>query len=123
GNPWKRWSEWQDLNLRPPRPERGALPGCATLRDRQAGLIAPGRYARKGGRSGKDRKFRRCPDASVLLDRDAGFVEPDLDAGRLRLLAPDIDAEADHDHDQRADEDIKLVLFHSHSPKGASGLA
>jgi hypothetical protein len=24
------WSEWQDLNLRPPRPERGALPGCAT---------------------------------------------------------------------------------------------
>jgi hypothetical protein len=26
------WSEWQDLNLRPPRPERGALPGCATLR-------------------------------------------------------------------------------------------
>jgi hypothetical protein len=23
----KKWSEWQDLNLRPPRPERGALPG------------------------------------------------------------------------------------------------
>jgi hypothetical protein len=21
------WSEWQDLNLRPPRPERGTLPG------------------------------------------------------------------------------------------------
>jgi hypothetical protein len=21
------WSEWQDSNLRPPRPERGALPG------------------------------------------------------------------------------------------------
>src|SRR5215213_4926061 len=30
--PWEGWSEWQDLNLRPPRPERGALPGCATLR-------------------------------------------------------------------------------------------
>ena len=28
----KYWSEWQDLNLRPPRPERGALPDCATLR-------------------------------------------------------------------------------------------
>jgi hypothetical protein len=28
----KGWSEWQDLNLRPPRAERGALPGCATLR-------------------------------------------------------------------------------------------
>src|SRR3954463_170825 len=31
-HPWEGWSEWQDLNLRPPRPERGALPGCATLR-------------------------------------------------------------------------------------------
>ena len=28
----QKWSEWQDLNLRPPRPERGALPDCATLR-------------------------------------------------------------------------------------------
>ena len=38
------WSEWQDLNLRPPRPERGALPDCATLRCRPrgpaSGLIA-----------------------------------------------------------------------------------
>jgi hypothetical protein len=25
----KIWSEWQDLNLRPPRPERGALPDTA----------------------------------------------------------------------------------------------
>src|ERR1700750_152278 len=38
---WVRsWSEWQDLNLRPPRPERGALPDCATLR-LEAGLITP----------------------------------------------------------------------------------
>jgi hypothetical protein len=37
------WSEWQDLNLRPPRPERGALPDCATLRlTRKPGYI-PGR--------------------------------------------------------------------------------
>lgn len=27
-----KWSEREDSNLRPPRPERGALPGCATLR-------------------------------------------------------------------------------------------
>jgi hypothetical protein len=27
------WSEWSDSNTRPPRPERGALPDCATLRD------------------------------------------------------------------------------------------
>jgi hypothetical protein len=24
-NDARKWSEWQDLNLRPPRPERGAL--------------------------------------------------------------------------------------------------
>src|ERR1700749_3281003 len=29
---WNSWSEWQDSNLRPLRPERSALPGCATLR-------------------------------------------------------------------------------------------
>src|SRR6476660_7305754 len=40
GNSLKGWSEWQDLNLRPPRPERGALPDCATLR-LKAGLITP----------------------------------------------------------------------------------
>jgi hypothetical protein len=27
-----RWSGWRDLNPRPPRPERGALPSCATSR-------------------------------------------------------------------------------------------
>jgi hypothetical protein len=26
------WSEREDSNLRPPAPEAGALPGCATLR-------------------------------------------------------------------------------------------
>src|SRR5262249_34882047 len=34
------WSEWQDLKLRPPRPQRGALPDCAKLR-LKAGLITP----------------------------------------------------------------------------------
>jgi hypothetical protein len=24
-NQWDSWSEWQDLNLRPPRPERGGF--------------------------------------------------------------------------------------------------
>ena len=28
----KNWSEWGDSNSRPPAPEAGALPGCATLR-------------------------------------------------------------------------------------------
>lgn len=26
------WSEWRDLNPRPPDPKSGALPNCATLR-------------------------------------------------------------------------------------------
>ncbi len=29
----KCWSEWQDLNLRPPRPERGALPSKDSVAD------------------------------------------------------------------------------------------
>ena len=37
------------MNLRPPRPERGALPGCATLR-LKAGLIATPPCPRKHGR-------------------------------------------------------------------------
>ncbi len=41
------WSEWSDSNTRPPRPERGALPGCATLRSSRApgnpGREPPGR--------------------------------------------------------------------------------
>jgi hypothetical protein len=43
------WSEWQDLNLRPPRPERGALPDCATLRYSWRGLIALALQGRKRG--------------------------------------------------------------------------
>jgi hypothetical protein len=43
----RKWSEWQDLNLRPPRPERGALPGCATLRDQRRRSIAPDTCSRK----------------------------------------------------------------------------
>ena len=30
------WSEWQDLNLRPPRPERGVLPDYAVFGMRKA---------------------------------------------------------------------------------------
>lgn len=28
----REWSEWRDSNSRPPAPEAGALPGCATFR-------------------------------------------------------------------------------------------
>jgi hypothetical protein len=48
------WSEWQDLNLRPPRPERGALPGCATLRNANR-YITAARRARKRAPRGRPR--------------------------------------------------------------------
>src|SRR5262249_32326223 len=52
------WSEWQDLNLRPPRPERGALPDCATLR-LVAGLITASSRGRKHGEfRGVTHRFR-----------------------------------------------------------------
>jgi hypothetical protein len=35
----KCWSEWQDLNLRPPRPKRGALRTKRALRRPDAGDI------------------------------------------------------------------------------------
>ena len=34
-----RWSGWQDSNLRPLRPERSALPGCATSRPKWSAKI------------------------------------------------------------------------------------
>jgi hypothetical protein len=34
------WSGREDLNLRPPAPKAGALPGCATPRPRSAGSIS-----------------------------------------------------------------------------------
>src|SRR5215472_10448495 len=42
----KCWSEWQDLNLRPPRPERGALPkhqSTGGSRCNDAAMLQPGR--------------------------------------------------------------------------------
>ena len=45
------WSEWQDLNLRPLRPERSALPDCATLRHGQQGRnpVSAATYSRLRG--------------------------------------------------------------------------
>jgi hypothetical protein len=31
-NQKSKWSGWPDSNRRPPHPQRGALPGCATSR-------------------------------------------------------------------------------------------
>jgi hypothetical protein len=47
------WSGREDLNLRPPAPKAGALPGCATPRPRPARSIPErGRYLEYGGGDG-----------------------------------------------------------------------
>src|SRR5207247_650072 len=45
------WSGRQDLNLRPPDPQSGALPGCATPRCQQRRQCIP-RRRRGGGPAG-----------------------------------------------------------------------
>src|SRR5262249_31904461 len=86
----KYWSEWQGLNLRPPRPERGALPDCATLR-LKAGLITRVRERpqaidpndRAGGNPG-DRGRRRRDHARRRCRRTCGAH---LGRGRPRRLS------------------------------------
>jgi hypothetical protein len=56
----KSWSEWQDLNLRPPRPERGALPDFSPS-------------SKKSSRYKPRRKQLVC---SVLEKADAGLPMP-----------------------------------------------
>jgi hypothetical protein len=88
------WSEWQDLNLRPPRPERGALPGCATLRP-----YAGSRFITMAPSSGNtplagDRRLRRLgpiarygrrsPEAERRLSNRMGRSQ----AVRQRVLIP-----------------------------------
>jgi hypothetical protein len=52
------WSEWQDLNLRPPRPERGALPDCATLRLTRNRVYTYAHWAFKRPTPYRDSQFR-----------------------------------------------------------------
>ena len=39
------WSEWQDLNLRPPRPERGTRPPYSVRQQRLSPVLEPPRQA------------------------------------------------------------------------------
>ena len=67
------WSEWQDLNLRPPRPERGALPGCATLR----WLVLGRRYIDAGPKTRKeDGQIERPPKTRRAAARGLLQVAP-----------------------------------------------
>src|SRR5262245_715370 len=58
-----KWSGRQDLNLRPPPPQGGALPGCATPRPKEidAGRChSSGCYTTRPG-SGKALRYRLLP--------------------------------------------------------------
>jgi hypothetical protein len=57
----EEWSEWGDSNSRPPAPEAGALPGCATLR------LDEVRYIDGGTKPRKETRDLRCPWRAMLL--------------------------------------------------------
>src|SRR5215470_10366660 len=85
-----KWSEWGDLNSRPPAPEAGALPGCATLRWLKSLVY------RRPANTRQESKGRGSWRA-LLRERDAGRrasayhiygehlppASPDVDGGRL----------------------------------------
>src|ERR1700732_4098024 len=73
----KYWSEWQDLNLRPPRPERGALPDCATLRLTESGLYTHNHCAFKQPIGSKVHSAQPKPE------RLTSVVVSGLDSGPL----------------------------------------
>jgi hypothetical protein len=65
----ENWSEWQDLNLRPPAPEAGALPGCATLRPPRLTYIdvSPESRKKRPDCRGACALAYRCPWLGLLV--------------------------------------------------------
>src|SRR5437660_3442374 len=72
----KWWSEWQDLNLRPPRPERGALPDCATLRLKARLITRVGKWPQARSRS----KDMTAQPATPVLKIEPQAIVPDAAA-------------------------------------------
>lgn len=119
------------MNLRPPRPERGALPGCATLRD-QRRLYSDGSPAPQGcrtrllkhpsppARTGRRRPGSACrpSDADDRDPRGAGARDAPIAAGRdTRYMRP---RRARHDgaspSGKAADFDSAIPRFESWRP-------
>lgn len=81
------WSEWQDLNLRPPRPERGALPDCATLRMR---LLIPTPLWHRKALCPRRRILPTAVDNPLFRLRPCGAAGPRTAAfGAVRVLCRD----------------------------------
>src|SRR6266511_4830050 len=68
----KCWSEWQNLNLRPPRPERGALPDCATLRLKARLITRAGKRPQARSRS----KDMTAQPATQVLEIEPEAIAP-----------------------------------------------
>src|SRR6185436_3121682 len=87
------WSGRQDLNLRPPAPQAGALPGCATPRETSRRMYLPprggssrsvGAGTRRGGLGGP---VERALQHLARTERqDAPLGDLDLLAALERLL-------------------------------------
>src|SRR3954469_6653160 len=71
----RKWSEWQDLNLRPPRPERGALPDCATLRLTNAGIYTYAHALSSAREERIDTQPMSAARATQLIRADAVAIE------------------------------------------------
>ena len=56
----RRWSGREDLNLRPPEPHSGALPGCATPRRRLDASSCSGGSQKQGHRRSTVRRPYEC---------------------------------------------------------------
>src|SRR5688500_895481 len=88
------WSGREDLNLRPPAPEAGALPGCATPRR----AIPRGRRCSPGGGlAGRKHPPGHAMEAGSLEDGSPGRNPR---ASSLRQWMKEAIASAKPDHDR-----------------------
>jgi hypothetical protein len=75
----EKWSGMRDLNPRPPRPERGALPNCANPRRRMIKMVGETGFEPATSRSQTARatKLRHSPDKLVIPEgiTEADYIE------------------------------------------------
>src|SRR5690606_34175722 len=78
------WSGWRDLNPRPLRPERSALPSCATPRGMPSVIVADTRREGPGGSPVPvERGERRAPTRGVRSPRASRSARDQGEDARL----------------------------------------